>query len=70
MYKKYIYIIFLKALNLSLIRSATVLGTILSPRIAETKGMTTAFGVGFVVTILSGGALILMNTIDSYVEKV
>lgn len=57
-----------KAVNLSLIRSATVLGTFLSPRIAEKAGMTTAFGVGFGFTLLSGAAILLMNFIDAYTE--
>ncbi|CAD8100810.1 unnamed protein product [Paramecium sonneborni] len=59
---------FANALNLSLIRSATVLGTYISPRIAEKSGMTTAFGVGFGITLISGLALLIMNFIDSYTE--
>ncbi|CAD8197327.1 unnamed protein product [Paramecium octaurelia] len=59
---------FANALNLSLIRSATVLGTYISPRIAEKSGMTTAFGVGFGITLISGAALLIMNFIDSYTE--
>ncbi|CAD8178769.1 unnamed protein product [Paramecium octaurelia] len=59
---------FANALNLSLIRSATVLGTYISPRIAEKSGMTTAFGVGFGITLISGAALLIMNFIDSYAE--
>lgn len=57
-----------QALNLSLIRSATVLGTYISPRIAEKSGMTTAFGVGFGITLISGAALLILNFIDSYTE--
>ncbi|CAD8053468.1 unnamed protein product [Paramecium primaurelia] len=59
---------FANALNLSLIRSATVLGTYVSPRIAEKSGMTTAFGVGFGITLISGAALLILNFIDSYTE--
>lgn len=49
-------------------RSATVLGTFLTPRVAEKSGMTTAFGIGFGITLLSGAALLIMNFIDSYIE--
>ncbi|CAD8170213.1 unnamed protein product [Paramecium pentaurelia] len=59
---------FANALNLSLIRSATVLGTYVSPRIAEKSGMTTAFGVGFGITLISGASLLILNFIDSYTE--
>jgi len=60
---------FANALNLSLIRSATVLNTIVSPRIAEHYGMTDAFGLGFIFTIISATGLGILVMIDSYVDQ-
>lgn len=55
---------FANALNLSLIRSATVINSILSPRIAEHYGMDKAFGFGFLLTIASFLSLIVLNLLD------
>lgn len=59
---------FANALNLSLIRSATVLNTMVTPRIAEKQGMQKAFEFGWGLTMISALGLILMNMLDSYVE--
>lgn len=60
---------FANSVNLSLIRSATVLNTIVSPRIAQHYGMTSAFAFGFLITVLSAGGLVLLLFIDSYIER-
>ena len=52
------------ALNLSILRSATVFNSFLSPRIAEHYGMDKAFGFGFLLTIVSLLSLIILNLLD------
>lgn len=60
---------FANALNLSLIRSATVLNALVSPRIVEHYGMADAFGLGLIFTILSAAGLGILVIIDSYVDR-
>lgn len=54
---------------MSIIRTASVMSTFLSPKIAEHKGMNYAFGFGFFLTFFSFGSLCLLNYIDYMVDK-
>lgn len=50
-------------------RTATVLNTIVTPKLAAIKGMNIAFEFGFCLTLFSMIDLILLNKIDFEVEK-
>lgn len=50
-------------------RTATVLNTILTPKLTAIKGMNIAFGFGFFLTLFSFVDLIILNKIDADMEK-
>ena len=54
-----------QSLIFSLVRTANVLSTLLTPKIAASKDMTHVFGFGFLLTLLSLTAQVLLNKVDS-----